>query len=347
MIFQQLFDRTSSTFTYLMAEKPGGEAVIIDPVFDHVDIYLSLLKRLNLKLVKAVDTHVHADHVTGLGALRDHTRCVTVMGEQSGVDVVSMRIRDNETITAGGIGLTAMYTPGHTDDSYCFLYQDRVFTGDTLLIGGTGRTDFQNGDSRAAYDSLFNKLLKLDDDTLVYPAHDYNGNTVTTIGYERACNPRLQVGSAGEYADLMANLRLDDPRMMDVAIPANRSIGRTLNRFVNPGEEISAEKCLREYEASDLIFVDLREDAERCRDGAIPGSIHIAYNQFDEQLKPSGALPRLLKDHQGRVVLYCAFGERSALVLQSAREAGFQGLRHMTGGLAAWLRAGGKVESPE
>ncbi|MCZ6587236.1 MAG: MBL fold metallo-hydrolase, partial [Alphaproteobacteria bacterium] len=178
MIFRQLFDSESSTYTYLIASRRGGEALIIDPVLDRVDRYIQLLDELDLRLIKAADTHVHADHITGLGALRDRTKCITVMGEQSGVDVVSLRVSEGDTIDLEGISLDVLYTPGHTDDSYSFLFGDRVFTGDTLLIRGTGRTDFQNGSARDQYDSLFNKLLKLPDETLVYPAHDYKGDTV-------------------------------------------------------------------------------------------------------------------------------------------------------------------------
>ena len=196
MIFRQLFDSASSTYSYLVASRRGGEALIIDPVLEKVDRYLQLVRELDLRLVKAVDTHLHADHITGLGALRDRTRCITVMGEQSGVDVVSMRVSDGDTLRVEGISLEAIYTPGHTDDSYSFHMGDRVFTGDTLLIRGTGRTDFQNGDPRAQYESIFNRLLRLPEETLVFPAHDYKGDTVSTIGEERAHNPRLRVGSA-------------------------------------------------------------------------------------------------------------------------------------------------------
>ena len=197
--------------------------MIIDPVIEKVDRYLQLVNELDLKLVKAVDTHLHADHITGLGALRDRTHCITVMGEQSKVDVVSMRLAEGDKLTIEGLALDVLYTPGHTDDSYSFLMRDRVFTGDTLLIRGTGRTDFQNGDPRAQYDSIFNKLLKLPDETMVFPAHDYKGETVTTIGEEKAFNPRLQVKSVEQYADLMNNLNLPNPKMMDVAVPANHA----------------------------------------------------------------------------------------------------------------------------
>jgi len=226
MIFRQLFDQESSTYTYLLASRPGGEALLIDPVLERTDQYVRLVDELGLRLVLAVDTHIHADHVTALGALREQTACATAMGEQSRAECVSVNFRDGERIRVGDVELQALYTPGHTDDSYSLLLPDRVFTGDTLLIRGTGRTDFQNGDPAAQYDSLFGRLLELPDETLVYPAHDYNGMTVSTIGEEKAHNPRLQVRSRQEYVDLMNSLVLSNPRLMDVAVPANRACGR-------------------------------------------------------------------------------------------------------------------------
>ncbi len=344
MIFQQLFDPVSCTYTYLLARRQGGEALIIDPVIEHVETYISLLERLDLKLVKAVDTHIHADHVTGLGVLRDITKCVTVMGEKSGADVVSMRVREDEKIDVDGIALRTLYTPGHTDDSYSFAGADRVFTGDALLIGGTGRTDFQNGDPAAGYDSLFNKLLKLPAGTLVYPAHDYNGNTASTICYEAAHNPRLQISSVEEYADIMNNLNLPDPKMMDVAVPANLAVGKSLEKFVHEGEELDAEQCAEVCAQEEVILVDLREDSERERDGWIAHSLHVPYNRLDSQLTPSGALKVIARDHQGHIVLYCAHGERSALALDTMRKAGFNGVKHLKGGLKAWVTSGGEVE---
>src|ERR1700745_52209 len=216
MLFRQLYDQTSGTYSYLLASRRGGEALIIDPVLEKVDRYLSLVKELDLKLVKAVDTHMHADHITGLGALRDKTHCITVMGEQTNADVVSMRLADGDRLTIEGLSLDVIYTPGHTDDSYSFIMPDRVFTGDTLLIRGTGRTDFQNGDAHAQYDSLFGHLLKLPDETLVYPAHDYKGDTVSTIAEEKAFNPRLQVESVDEHVATMSHFHRPTPRMMDV-----------------------------------------------------------------------------------------------------------------------------------
>ena len=225
MIFRQLFDPVSSTYTYLLAERQGGEALIIDPVLDRVTQYLQLVEELDLKLVMALDTHIHADHVTGIGELRSAVDCATAMGEHSKAECVTVRFREGETLKADGIGVKALYTPGHTDDSYSFVMKDRVFTGDTLLIRGTGRTDFQNGDPGAQYDSLFNKLLVLPEDILVYPAHDYEGRTCSSIGEERRHNPRLRVKSRQAYIDQMNALDLDPPRLIDVAVPANRRCG--------------------------------------------------------------------------------------------------------------------------
>ncbi len=225
MIFRQLFDATSSTYTYLLAECQGGEALLIDPVMEHAERYVRLVDELGLKLVLAVDTHIHADHVTALGALREKTDCATAMGEMTKAECVSVQFREGEKLCADNLHLEILYTPGHTDDSYSFLLPDRVFTGDTLLIRGTGRTDFQNGDAEAQYDSLFGKLLRLPEKTLVFPAHDYNGMTVSTIGEEKRHNPRLQVADKQAYVDLMNSLKLEDPRLMDVAVPANRRCG--------------------------------------------------------------------------------------------------------------------------
>ena len=230
MIFEQLFDTKSSTYTYVISSGEGREALIIDPVIEHTDEYLKILEKLKLKLVKVIDTHIHADHITALNELNKRTSCVRIMGENSKSEVIDLKIKDNEKIKIENIELKAMYTPGHTDCSYSYLMNDRVFTGDTLLINGTGRTDFQNGSSYDAYESLFNKLLKLQEKTLVYPAHDYNGKKFSTIKNEKNNNPRLQVKSKEEYAEIMENLNLSNPKMMDVAVPANVK-GLTLDQI--------------------------------------------------------------------------------------------------------------------
>lgn len=341
MLFRQLFDKTSSTYTYLLASRAGGEALLIDPVYEQTGRYLKLLEELDLKLVKVVDTHIHADHVSAMGTLRDATRCVTVMGEQSPADVVSLRVRDMDPLTIEGIRLTALHTPGHTSESYSFLMDDRVFTGDTLLIRGTGRTDFQNGDPYAQYHSLFERLLKLPEQTFVFPAHDYKGDTVSTIGEELRHNPRLQVKSAAEYAEIMNNLNLPNPAMMDVAVPENLKLGLRLEaQHRVPAVEV--EELLTAWPPEGVTLVDIREEVERARFGVIPGSIHAPYGQFDQYCGRSGPLAGLAKD--GRIVLYCAVGERSTLAVEIAGELGLRNVAHIPGGFSAWSRAGGAVE---
>ncbi len=230
MIFEQLFDTKSSTYTYIISSGKGREALIIDPVIEHTDEYIKILDKLELKLVKVLDTHIHADHITGLNELNKRTNCIRVMGENSKSEVIDLKVKENEKVKLENIELKAIYTPGHTDCSYSYLMNDRVFTGDTLLINGTGRTDFQNGSSEDAYDSLFNKLLKLPKKTIVYPAHDYNGKKFSTIENEINNNPRLQVKSKEEYSEIMNNLNLANPKMMDIAVPANVK-GMTLDRL--------------------------------------------------------------------------------------------------------------------
>ncbi len=343
MIFRQLFDSTSGTYTYLLASRRGGEALIIDPVLERVDRYLQLVRELDLKLVKAVDTHLHADHVTGLGALRDRTHCITVMGEQTKADVVSMRVAEGDSITIEGIRLNVLYTPGHTDDSYSYVLADRVFTGDTLLIRGTGRTDFQNGDPRAQYDSIFNKLMKLPEDTMVFPAHDYKGDTVSTIGEERAFNPRLRVKSVDEYIDLMNNLKLPNPKMMDVAVPANMHIGLRQEEIARKGWAVSAAQAVALCGRTDVALVDLREQSEREKHGVIPGSLHAPYSDLPEQIATGGLLHELAASAGKRIVFYCAFGERSAMAVQAAQDVGIKSACHIEGGIDAWKRANGPL----
>jgi sulfur dioxygenase len=343
MLFRQLFDSTSGTYSYLIASRRGAEALIIDPVLEKVDRYLQLMDDLDLRLVKAIDTHLHADHITGLGALRDRTRCITVMGEQTSADVVSMRVADGELIDIDGISMRVLYTPGHTDDSYSFTLNDRVFTGDTLLIRGTGRTDFQHGDARQQYDSIFKRLLTLPDETLVYPAHDYKGDTVSTIREERAFNPRLQVKSVEEYVELMGNLNLANPKMMDVAVPANVHVGLAQDEIAAKGWAVSAEDAKALVGDPEVALIDLRERAERERHGEIPGSVHAPYPALQENIERGGMLQTLADTR--RLVFYCAYGERSAMAVQAAQDAGLSSACHINGGIAAWKSSGGPVEA--
>ncbi len=343
MIFRQLFDQTSGTYSYLLASRVGGEALIIDPVLEKVERYLQLLRELDLRLVKAVDTHLHADHITGLGTLRDRTHCTTVMGERSRADVVSIRLADGEKLRIEGFSLDVIYTPGHTDDSYSFLMQDRVFTGDTLLIRGTGRTDFQNGDARAQYESIFGRLLTLPEETLVFPAHDYKGDTVSTIGEEKRYNPRLQVKSADEYVALMAGLNLPNPKMMDVAVPANMRIGLAQEELARRGWSVTAREAVALVGRSDIVLVDLREPEERKRHGGIAGSLSVPYAELEENIGTGGVLHELAVTTGKSILFFCAFGERSAMAVQVARDAGLGAARHIQGGLDAWCKAAGPI----
>jgi len=343
MIFRQLFDSVSGTYSYLLASRAGGEALIIDPVLEKVDRYLQLIAELDLRLLKAVDTHLHADHITGLGALRDRTHCITVMGENTKADVVSMRLAEGDRLTIEGVSMDVLYTPGHTDDSYSFLMGDRVFTGDTLLIRGTGRTDFQNGDARAQYDSIFGKLLRLPEDTLVYPAHDYKGDTVSTIGEEKRYNPRLQIKSVDEYVALMASLNLPNPKMMDVAVPSNMKVGLAQAEIARRGWALDAKKAIALVGRPDIAFVDLRETGERLKHGSIPGALHAPYGDLQDNIRAGGMLRELAHVSDKRIVFYCAFGERSAMAVQAAQDAGMVAALHVEGGIDAWKKAQGPL----
>jgi glyoxylase-like metal-dependent hydrolase (beta-lactamase superfamily II)/rhodanese-related sulfurtransferase len=345
MIFRQLFDSVSGTYSYLLASRAGGEALILDPVLEKVDRYCQLLRELDLRLVKAVDTHLHADHVTGLGELRDRTHCVTIMGEQTKADVVAMRVSDGDKVMIEGLSLDVMYTPGHTDDSYSYLMGDRVFTGDTLLIRGTGRTDFQNGSARAQYDSIFGRLLKLPDETMVFPAHDYKGDTVSTIGEEKRYNPRLQVRSVDEYVELMNSLKLPNPRMMDVAVPANMQVGLHQDELAKQGQALSAHEAIESLGRPDILLVDLRETSERAKHGTLSGALHAPYPGIGESLQPGGMLREVAAATGRRVVFFCAFGERSAMAVAAARTAGLNSTAHIAGGIDAWKKAGGPVQT--
>jgi rhodanese-related sulfurtransferase len=265
------------------------------------------------------------------------------MGEQTKADVVSMRLADGDKLAIEGLALDVIYTPGHTDDSYSFILPDRVFTGDTLLIRGTGRTDFQNGDPRQQYESIFGRLLKLPNETLIYPAHDYKGETVSTIGEEKAFNPRLQVKSVDEYVEIMNNLKLANPKMMDVAVPANMKVGLHQDDIAGRGWAVSAEAALALVGRPDVALIDLRESSERERHGVIPGAIHLPYPRLQENIAAGGMLNELARSTSKRLLFYCAFGERSAMAVQAAQDAGIASARHIHGGIDAWKKANGPL----
>ncbi len=335
MLFRQFFDTTSSTYTYLIANKKGAEACIIDPVLEHIENYLKAIKDLDLKLVKVIDTHVHADHVSGISKLRDKTQCIACMGKsQNASEIVSMEVSDNEKFKVGDLELRALFTPGHTDDSYCFLLNNKIFTGDTLLIGGTGRTDFQNGNAEDQYNSLFNVVLKLDDSVLVYPAHDYKGETVSTIGFERKTNPRLQVKSKQEYVDLMNSLNLPNPKLMDIAVPKNKKHGVPLEiQMQFNGINVQQLKTMMNQKKVKLI--DVREDFEIQRDGLIEKSIQVPYTQIENFFQNIE-----LSQSTDQFVLYCHSGQRTYLALQKLKNSN---IYHLAGGILNWLEAGESV----
>lgn len=227
MLFRQYFDSESCTYTYLIASDYGNEAIIIDPVLTKTDYYLKILKEFELKLSVTIDTHVHADHVTASGLLKQQTNCKIAMSHVAQVSGLDIKLKDNDDIPCQNLAMTALLTPGHTDDSICLAMNDRIFTGDTLFIRGTGRTDFQNGSASEQFEHITNKLFCLSDDTLVYPGHDYNGATVSTIGEEKRLNPRLKSQSSKQYIELMNGLNLPKPKLIDIAVPANRTCGIT------------------------------------------------------------------------------------------------------------------------
>ena len=327
MIFRQFFDNISSTYTYLISSGNGREAVIIDPVFENTDQYIQLLNQLELRLVKVIDTHIHADHVSGISSLRDKTKCITIMGEHAPGDVVSMRVKDNESVKIEDINLKAIYTPGHTDDSYSFLMNDRVFTGDALLIKGTGRTDFQNGSTKDSYNSLFERLLKLPEETYVYPAHDYKGESVSTIGEEKKFNPRLQVSSIEEYAQIMDNLKLDNPKQMDVAVPKNRNMGLSLEKQKQL-KGITFKELNYLLSNDDCRLIDLREQSEIDMLPSLNNSIKIPFLNLHEYINSKKEELSKIK-----LIFYCAVGERSALAVQICSSYKLNNVFHLIGGL--------------
>ena len=328
MIFRQLFDKVSSTYTYLLASDVGREAIIIDPVIENVSRYIQLLDELQLKLVKVIDTHIHADHISGIAEPREKTKCTTIMGEHTKADVVSMRVADGDKVSIEGLKLTAMYTPGHTDDSYSYLLGDRVFTGDTLLIRGTGRTDFQNGNPKDSYNSIFKKLLVLPENTLVYPAHDYKGDMVSTIGEEKKFNPRLQVKSVDEYVDIMNNLNLPNPKMMDIAVPGNLKLGVDFTKQKN-NNGLEANQFKKGIEQSSAILIDLREDHEIQKEGKLAKAIHVPFHEISKYYSKNDLAKK-------EVFLYCAVGERSNLAVQISKSYNIKNIFHLVGGLKSW-----------
>ncbi len=333
MIFHQFFDPVSSTFTYLLAKSRGSEALIIDPVLENVDQYLKYLGENSLTLVVALDTHIHADHKTGLGKLRSLTRCMTCLGHKAAVDTISRRLKDGDKIAIQGLTLEVLETPGHTDDSCSFLVPGMVFTGDTLFIRGNGRTDFQNGDAGGLYDSLHDKLFTLPDETNVWPGHDYKGEHVSTIGREKSENFRYAGNSRDKFIYIMENLNLSDPTHMDVAVPYNKGFSSGLQESLADEQVLS---CAQLNTLKESLVIDLREKDEIAKTGTIANSIILPLRQMEKAIKD---LEHPI-NHADGVVFFCAHGERSALALKLSQDLGFENAKHLAGGIAAWIDEG-------
>ncbi len=338
MILKQYFDEISSTYTYLLAPAMNGDAIIIDPVISNVDEYLQFLGKYQLKLRKVVDTHTHADHISGCGKLRSITSCMTVVFKGSPVSRASVRVDHGDLIQLQGIDLKVLYTPGHTRDSCCFYMPGFVFTGDTLLIGGTGRTDFQGGDPGQSWDSITSHLFSLPDETVVYPGHDYKGENLSTISKEKTTNSRLANRTRDEYIAIMKNLNLSDPVMMDVAVPANISQGDEIGQELEPERLLSVEDAREKVRDSSVLFVDLRDPEEIEKTGTIDGCMMIPYKQLDDVFLD---IEHPLMQHlaEGReVVFFCAYGERSALALSRLDSRHVGKCFHIKDGMDAWIK---------
>ncbi len=344
MLFRQLFDLETSTYTYLLADPASREAVLIDPVLEQLDRDTKLVGELGLDLVYALDTHVHADHVTATGALRQRLGARTVLSESAGVGRADVLVKDGDVIHFGRYGLEVRETPGHTAGCLTFVTLDRAmaFTGDALLIRGCGRTDFQQGSSTQLYHSIHDKIFTLPPSTLLYPGHDYLGRTVTTVDEERRCNPRLGAGrSEAEFVEIMSLLKLAYPKHIDRALPRNQQLGfdpislaPTPDRGWAPVEvspagipEIAPEWV--KTHARDVTVIDVREADELV--GELP---KIREADAIPLAKFPGRLADAARDTP--VVLVCRSGGRSAKAALTLLELGFSKVASMRGGMRAW-----------
>lgn len=334
MIFKQFFDPESSTFTYLLANRKGGEALIIDSVDDRIDEYLQFLGDNELKLVCTFDTHVHADHITGMDTLQSLTTCLTFIGSKNNTSVASRKLSHGDTVSIEGIELQVLATPGHTDDSYCFYMPGMVFTGDTLFIRGNGRTDFQNGDTASLYDSITKTLFGLPDNTIVYPGHDYKGETFSTIGHEKRENPRVAGKTKEDFIEIMDNLDLPNPKQMDIAVPINQRKGVKLQDEISKDHSLLPEEVHKNLK--DYFLIDLRSEDEISKIGKIDNAIAIPFSNIEKDLKKSNSeLVKALKGNK-KVVYYCAFGERSALAIKLTLKENYSNIAHMKSGINGW-----------
>lgn len=342
MIFEQI--ATGGCQSYLMGCEDSRAAVIIDPEQSQIDRYLGLVGQLGVHVRYLVDTHTHADHFSASKELAKLLHCPVVMNRLSPAPHADLRVDDGDMLIFGSLRLMAMHTPGHTRDSMCFVGPDRVFTGDTLLIGGTGRTDLPTGDPGALYDSLFGRLLTLPGETLVYPAHDYKGRSHSTIADEIADNPRLQKNDRGEFIDMMQHLDLAAPTHLTEALRTNMSGGRTVAQLLaEAGARVPFISLSEVHErigngGSGLVVLDVRE-GDAYKAGHIPGALHLPRGQLE--LRVNAVLP----DPTVKVVTACEFGKISTLAAATLRDLGYTRATALDGGMKAWAEAGFPVES--
>jgi glyoxylase-like metal-dependent hydrolase (beta-lactamase superfamily II)/rhodanese-related sulfurtransferase len=335
---------SSGCRSYLVGCESSGVAAVVDPVFDRVDRCLTTAARLGLRIRYAIETHTHADHVSGARALRSATGAALTAHRSSPLRDVDMRLDDGDTLCVGSLRLCVLHTPGHTADSICLHAEDRVFTGDTLLIGGAGRTDLPSGDAGALYDSLFGRLLRLPRETLVFPAHDYRNLGPVTLGAEMAANPKLQASDRAAFVALMDGLDLARPAQMATALRANIAGGRTLAELLAqaaaraPALTVAALAELRLLDPGGLAIVDLRERREFLA-GRIPRAVHLPRGELELQVDT------VLPDPRTRLVTCCQDGRASLLGAATLRDLGYDRTSFLEGGLRAWRAAGQPWES--
>ena len=357
MIFKQLFDQETWTYTYLIADSATKDAVLIDPVNTHIEAYILLLEAHGLQLKYTLETHVHADHITASGLLRQRLGSQTGVSQLCGATTADIQIQDGDVFEfAAGEQIKVIATPGHTSGSISYLWRDRLFTGDSLLIGGCGRTDFQGGDAGGQYDSITQRLFTLPDETLVYPGHDYQERWVSSIMQERTTNPRLAGKSREQFIDIMNNLNLPKPRLIDEAVPANRYCGLDENerqdavavrderplRVTTKTEdlvavakqqvtEIDVAKAKQLLAEGHIVLIDTREESEYAA-GHIEGALLLPRGVLEFKI---GATPELA-DKSKSVLIYCRTGGRSALAAQTLQQLGYTHVLSMAGGFEAW-----------
>jgi glyoxylase-like metal-dependent hydrolase (beta-lactamase superfamily II)/rhodanese-related sulfurtransferase len=337
MIFEQV--RHGGCLSYVIGCEETRQAIVVDPELEETDRYLGLAAERGFRIRYVLDTHTHADHFTAARELGRQLAVPIVMHRHSDAPFVDLRVEDGETLIVGKLRLRVLETPGHTRDAISVLLGDRVLTGDTLLIGGTGRTDLPTGDPEALHDSLFGKLLRLDDGLLVFPAHDYKGRSHTTIGAERAGNPRLQQRERPAFVELMRGLDLAMPQHLSEALRTNRTGGKTVTQMIAEAARGIAFMALEEVKrhidggGSGIVLLDVR-DAEAFRAGHLRGARHIPRGELE--LRADRELP----DPTARIVTYCQFGKVSTLAAHTLRTMGYLRTLALDGGVEAWKKAG-------